>query len=103
MPFGAERPRPFSFARANPLGSLLALGRHPVVLGLTGTMMCSYLAQWILIGTGLLARFGPPGASPHIPGAPFFAAAAFNTIGLLLALRLFSRSPPPPLASAGPS
>jgi MFS transporter, DHA1 family, tetracycline resistance protein len=214
-----ENRRPFSYARANPLGSLLALGRHPVVLGLTGTMMCSFLAQWILqstwalhtqsrfgwslwmvgvslmvvgaatavvqgglvrvvvprlgerralvvglllavtghtlmgladrgwmmllfilplslgglagpavqaiisrevgprdqgelqgslnslagvaaiigplIGTGLLARFGTPGASPHIPGAAFFAAAAFNAIGLLLALRLFARSPLP--------
>jgi DHA1 family tetracycline resistance protein-like MFS transporter len=213
-----ENRRPFSFARANPLGSLLALGRHPIVLGLTGTMMCSYLAQWILqsiwalytqsrfgwslgmvgvslmvvgaatavvqggvvrmvvprlgerralvaglllgvmghimmglaqrgwmilvfsvplalgglagpavqaiisrevgprdqgelqgslnslagvaaivgplIGTGLLARFGPPGATPRIPGAPFFASAAFIAIGLLLALRLFARSRP---------
>jgi len=53
--------RPFSFARANPLGSLGALGRHPVVLGLTGTMMCSYLAQWILQSVWALhtqARFG---------------------------------------------
>jgi len=53
--------RPFSFARANPMGSLSALGRHPVVLGLTGTMMCSYLAQWILQSVWALhtqARFG---------------------------------------------
>src|ERR1019366_4387041 len=42
-----ENRRTFSFARANPLGSLRALGRHPIVLGLTGTMMCSYMAQWI--------------------------------------------------------
>jgi DHA1 family tetracycline resistance protein-like MFS transporter len=43
-----ENRRPFSLARANPLGSLKGLARHPVVLGLTGTMMCSFLAQWIL-------------------------------------------------------
>jgi len=223
----ADNRRPFSFARANPLGSLVALGRYPVVLGLTGTMMCSYLAQWILqsiwalhtqsrfgwslgmvgvslmvvgaatavvqgglvrvivprlgerralvvglllavtghtlmglanrgwmmllfvlplslgglagpavqaiisrevgpkdqgelqgslnslagvaaivgplIGTGLLARFGASGATPHIPGAAFFAAAAFNAIGLFLALRLFARSRRLPLAPVGPS
>lgn len=210
-----ENRRPFSFARANPFGALRALGRHPVVLGLTGTMMCAFLAQWILqsvwalytqarydwslrqvgvslmvvgfgmavvqgllvrvavprlgerralvvglvtvitghvlialatrgwmiyalsvplalgglagpavqaiisretgaseqgelqgsvnslsglaailgpgIGTSLLARFAPPEAHPHVPGAPFFAAAAINAVGLLLALRLFAR------------
>jgi DHA1 family tetracycline resistance protein-like MFS transporter len=43
-----ESRRPFSPARANPLGSLMMLGRHPIVLGLTGTMALSYLAQWIL-------------------------------------------------------
>jgi DHA1 family tetracycline resistance protein-like MFS transporter len=208
--------RPFSFRRANPVGSLRALGRHPVVLGLTGTMLCAYLSQMILqstwalynqarfgwslrdvglslmavglasalvqgvlvrlatprlgerrllviglaigafghlafgiadrgwmmyaivvpfclgglagpatqaiisravgpseqgelqgslnslsgiaailgplIGTGLLARFGPETASPHIPGAPFFAAAAFNALGLALAVRILARS-----------
>jgi DHA1 family tetracycline resistance protein-like MFS transporter len=207
--------RPFSFARANPLGSLRALARHRIVIGLTGTMACSFLAQWILqstwalytqarfdwslrqvglslmvvglatalvqglvvraavprlgerralvvgvlmaitghllmglavrgwmiyaftfplalgglagpavqaiisretnpseqgelqgslnslggvaaivgpmIGTYLLARFGPETAQPHVPGAPFFAAAAINSLGLLLALRLFAR------------
>jgi DHA1 family tetracycline resistance protein-like MFS transporter len=215
-----ENRRPFSLARANPLGSLRALGRHPVVLGLTGTMMCSFLAQWILqsvwalhtqsrfgwtlrmvgvslmvvgfatalvqgflvraavprlgerrallvglamgvaghaamglayrgwmvmafigllalaglagpaiqavisrevaateqgelqgalnslsgiaaivgplIGTNLLARFGPVDAHPHVAGAPFFASAAFNAIGLALALRLFAVARPAP-------
>ena len=218
--------RAFSFARANPLGSLRALARHPVVLGLAGTMMCSFMAQWILqsvwalhsqsrfgwslrmvgvslmvvglatavvqgalvrvvvprlgerrallvgllmavtghtllglasqgwmllvfivplalgglagpavqaiisrevgpneqgelqgslnslngiaaivapiIGTTLLARFGAEKAAPHIPGAAFFAAAAFNALGLLLALRLFSRARKP-LAPVVPS
>jgi DHA1 family tetracycline resistance protein-like MFS transporter len=218
--------RAFSFARANPLGSLRALGRYPVVLGLAGTMMCSFMAQWILqsiwalhtqsrfgwslrmvgvslmvvglatavvqgglvravvprlgerrallvgllmavtghtllglashgwmllvfivplalgglagpavqaiisrevgpseqgelqgslnslngiaaivgpiIGTTLLARFGAEGSSPHVPGAAFFAAAAFNALGLLLALRLFSRAPRKPLAPVVP-
>jgi DHA1 family tetracycline resistance protein-like MFS transporter len=209
--------RPFSFSRANAFGALRALGRHRVVLGLTGTMMCSFMAQWILqsiwalhtqsrfgwtlrqvglslmvvgfamalvqgvlvraavprlgerralvfglamgvvgqgalgladrgwvmlavipllalgglagpavqaiisrevatneqgevqgalsslngiaaiagpiIGTTLLARFGPADASPHVAGAAFFAAALFNALGLVLALRLFSAKP----------
>jgi DHA1 family tetracycline resistance protein-like MFS transporter len=53
--------RPFSLARANPIGSLRALGRYPIVLGLSGTMMCTFLAQWILQSVWALhtqARFG---------------------------------------------
>jgi DHA1 family tetracycline resistance protein-like MFS transporter len=46
-----------------------------------------------LLATNLFARFAPPDAVPHIPGAAFFAAAAFNFCGLLLALRLFARTP----------
>jgi DHA1 family tetracycline resistance protein-like MFS transporter len=207
----AKNRRPFSVARANPLGALGAVGRHPIVLGLTGTMICGFFSQWILqsvwalhtqarfgwslrdvglslmvvgfgtalvqgvlvrviiprigerraavtglilsaaaytclglsvrgfaalvsllpltlgglsgpaiqavisrqvgpqeqgeiqgslnglsmiaavvapvIGTSLLARFGPPTATPHIPGAPFFACATFALIGLALAIR----------------
>jgi MFS transporter, DHA1 family, tetracycline resistance protein len=218
-----ERRRPFSFARANAFGSLVGLSRYPVVLGLTGTMACGYLAQWILqavwtldtqarfqwtlrmvgvslmvvgfstaivqgvlvrlavrrlgerrslvvglvmgvvghacmglaptggvmlacifplalgglagpaiqailtryvapteqgelqgslnslagvaaivgplIGTSLLARFGTEHSSPHIPGAAFLCGAAFNALGLLLALRQLSRSPPTATAS----
>jgi DHA1 family tetracycline resistance protein-like MFS transporter len=210
--------RPFSLRRANPLGSIKNLGRHPIVLGLTGTMTCAFMSQMILqsvwalynqarfgwtlrgvgmslmavglatavvqgvlirailprvgerralilglglgalghlgfglaqqgwmmyamifpfalaglsgpatqalitrevgpseqgelqgslnslsgltaivgplLGTVLLARFAPETAHPHLPGAPFFAAACFNVVGLGLALRLFARRPP---------
>ncbi|MFT3770309.1 MAG: TCR/Tet family MFS transporter [Minicystis sp.] len=212
-----EMRRPFSIRRANPLGALRALGRHAIVLGLTGTMTCAYMSQMILqsvwalsnqarfgwstrdvgislsvvgiaaaivqggliralmprfgerrllvgglvlgaagfmafglatqswmiyviifpfalggiagpatqalitrevspseqgelqgslaglssltaiagplLGTALIARFGPPDATPHIPGAPFFFAALLNVAGMLLALRLFARMP----------
>jgi DHA1 family tetracycline resistance protein-like MFS transporter len=212
-----EMRRPFSFARANPLGALRMLGRHAFVLGLTGTMTCGYMAQTILqsawalthqarfgwttndvglslgavgvsaaivqgglirtlmprfgertllvggllvgaagftafglatqswmiyaiivpfalggvagpatqalitrevgpseqgelqgalaslssltaiagplVGTALLSRFGPPDATPHIPGAPFFFAALLDLLAVLLALRLFARVP----------
>jgi DHA1 family tetracycline resistance protein-like MFS transporter len=44
-----------------------------------------------LLGTALFARFAPPSAVPQLPGAPFFAAALLNVVGLLLAARLFAR------------
>jgi DHA1 family tetracycline resistance protein-like MFS transporter len=56
-----EARRPFSFRRANPFGSLKNLARHPIVLGLTGTMTFAYLAQMILQTVWQLsgeARFG---------------------------------------------
>ncbi len=56
-----ERRRAFSLRRANPFTSLKHLGRHPIVLGLTGTLTASYLAQMILQGVWALssqARFG---------------------------------------------
>jgi MFS transporter, DHA1 family, tetracycline resistance protein len=46
-----------------------------------------------MIGTTLLGRFGAETARPHIAGAAFFAAALINGIGILLALRVFSRRP----------
>jgi DHA1 family tetracycline resistance protein-like MFS transporter len=56
-----ENRRPFSLARANPFSALRNLGRHPIVLGLTGTITCGYLAQMILQSVWMLsnkARFG---------------------------------------------
>ena len=212
-----ENRRPFSLARANPFGSLRSLGKHPVVLRLTGTLFCAFMAQMILqstwalanqarygwtprgvgrslmavglgmaivqgllvrrivprlgerrallvglalgaagyaaigaaqhgweiyvlilllalggiagpavqaiitsevgpkeqgelqgalnslsgmaaiigpiIGTGLLAQFGPETATPHIPGASFYAASAFSLVGLVLAARVFATLP----------
>lgn len=214
-----ERRRPFSLERANPFGALRSLGRHPVVLGLTGTIACAYMSQMILqsvwalhhqarygwtlrevglslmmvgfstaavqgglvrvivprigerralalglalgsagylafgmaergwlvyliivpfavagiagpatqalitrevgaaeqgelqgslnslsgltaivgplLGTYLLGHFAPATARPHVPGAAFFAASAFQLLGLVLALRIFARIPAP--------
>ena len=56
-----ESRRAFSFARANPFASLANLGRHRIVLGLTGTLTATYLAQMILQSVWALtgqARFG---------------------------------------------
>ena len=212
-----EDRRPFSLARANPFGTLRNLARHRIVLALTGTMLCAFLAQMILqsiwalsnqarfgwslrqvglslmamgcgmaiaqgvlmrrilprlgergtllaglgvgvagyaalglvtrgwmvyalifvlamsgvagpatqalisrevgaseqgemqggvnslsglasivgplVGTTLLARFAPDDASPRLPGAPYYAAAALLALGLLLAVRAFARLP----------
>ncbi|MFO0677111.1 MAG: TCR/Tet family MFS transporter [Polyangiaceae bacterium] len=46
-----------------------------------------------LLGTTLVARFGPKDAVPHVPGAAFFCAALFNGVGMLLTMRLFGRLP----------
>ncbi len=40
--------RPFSWRRANPVGSLTALTKHPAVLGLAATRTCSVLAMGVL-------------------------------------------------------
>ncbi|HUR45857.1 MAG TPA: TCR/Tet family MFS transporter [Candidatus Saccharimonadales bacterium] len=40
--------RAFSWRRANPIGSLAALRRHPVVLGLAGTHFLAYLGHQVL-------------------------------------------------------
>ena len=39
-----ENRRAFEWKRANPIGSLLNLGRYPVILGLVGALMCIYVA-----------------------------------------------------------
>lgn len=44
----AERRRVFSWRRANPVGALLALRQHPVVLGLAATHLCFWIAQTML-------------------------------------------------------
>ena len=46
-----------------------------------------------IIGTGLLARFGPADAVPHFPGAPVLAASILSAVGLGLALRYLRRAP----------
>ncbi len=52
---------PVTFANANPIGALAGLRRHPILLGLSGTILCGYLAQSILQSVWALhtqARFG---------------------------------------------
>ncbi|HTD67557.1 MAG TPA: MFS transporter, partial [Candidatus Limnocylindria bacterium] len=49
-----ENRRPFSWGRANPIGSLLALRQHPIVLGLAGTYFLVNIAHQSLPGTWVL-------------------------------------------------
>ena len=39
-----ENRRPFSWRRANPIGSLLHLRKYPVILGMVGSLVCIYIA-----------------------------------------------------------
>jgi DHA1 family tetracycline resistance protein-like MFS transporter len=64
--------------------------------GSLGSLMSMTSIVGPLVGTSLFARFAPAGASPHVPGAAFFAAAALNALGLLLAVRSFSSLPGDP-------
>lgn len=53
--------RPFSWARANPVGSLRALARHPAVMGLAVSRTCMVLAFGVLQTVWVLStikRFG---------------------------------------------
>ena len=49
-----ENRRHFSLAHANPLGSVRALGRYPIVFSLTAAIVCSSLAQQGLIAVWVL-------------------------------------------------
>ena len=49
-----ENRRKFDWARANPVGSLMALGRYPVVLSLAGSIFLINLAQNALQSTWVL-------------------------------------------------
>jgi MFS transporter, DHA1 family, tetracycline resistance protein len=50
-----------------------------------------------LLATSLFTWFAAPSATPHIPGAPFFAATGLSLVAMFLALRLFAKAPPKPL------
>ncbi len=56
-----ENRRPFSWLQANPLGTILTLSKHPVVISLVGTLFLAGMAQRFLESTWVLStkfRFG---------------------------------------------
>lgn len=84
-----EKRRPFSFRRANPLGALRALGRHAIVLGLTGTMTCGYMSQMLVQSVWALsyqARFDWTTADVGISLGVVGVATAIVQGGLIRAL-----------------
>lgn len=46
-----ENRRPFDWRRANPIGSLMNLGRYPVILGLVASLVLIYIAGFAVQGT----------------------------------------------------
>lgn len=76
-----EKRRPFSLMRSNPFGSFANLGKHPIVLGLTGTLFCSYLAQQMLQSIWALSWQGRLDWQPMDVG---LSLAAVGTMGALV-------------------
>ncbi|HEV8355777.1 MAG TPA: TCR/Tet family MFS transporter [Gemmatimonadales bacterium] len=79
----AERRRAFQWKRANPLGTLLEMRRHPVVLGLLGALFLWMLGHQVMPSTWAFytkLRFGWPertiGASLALVGAIMASAQA---------------------------
>ncbi len=46
-----ENRRPFDWRRANPVGSLLGLGKYPVILGMVASLVLVYVAGFAVQGT----------------------------------------------------
>ena len=46
-----ENRRPFDWKRANPVGSLMRLGKYPVILGLVASLVLVYIAGFAIQGT----------------------------------------------------
>ncbi|GAB3732668.1 TCR/Tet family MFS transporter [Spirosoma lituiforme] len=46
-----ENRRPFNWRRANPIGSLMRLGKYPVILGLVASLVLVYVAGFAVQGT----------------------------------------------------
>jgi MFS transporter, DHA1 family, tetracycline resistance protein len=84
-----EHRRPFSLARSNPLSSVLALKRYPVVFGLVGTYVCLGLAQQALQSTWVLFttyRFDWTALQNGLSLAFFGVMSAVVQVGLLRVL-----------------
>ena len=53
-----EHRRSFSLARANPIGSLRALGRHPIALGPATSVGRGKNYAWLWLSEGQRERYG---------------------------------------------
>ncbi|MEX2501606.1 MAG: TCR/Tet family MFS transporter [Trueperaceae bacterium] len=67
--------------------------RQGAVQGAITSLLSASAVLAPLVAGGLFGAFTGDGAPLQLPGAPFFAAAAFVLVGLILALRTFRRLP----------
>jgi len=92
----AEQRRPFAWKRANPLGTLAQMRRHPVVLGLLGALLLWMLAQQVMPATWSFYttyRFGwsPRGIGGSLALVGLIMAVSQATLLRLLVPRLGER------------
>lgn len=73
-----ENRRPFSWARANPVGSLVALKRFPAVLGLAESFFILNVAQMMLFSTWALYTSYRFGWSPQWVGYSLMASGLLS-------------------------
>ena len=75
-----ENRRPFSWQRANPVGSLSGLGRYPIALALSSTIVLASLAQNALQSTWVLYT------SYRYGWSPLYVGLSLAVVGLSAAI-----------------
>lgn len=84
----ADRRRPFEWRRANPLGALLQIRRHPEVLALLGALFVWMLGHQVMPATWSFYTKYRFGWSEAMVGASLAAAGAVMAVGQLGLMRL---------------
>jgi MFS transporter, DHA1 family, tetracycline resistance protein len=85
---GADRRRDFDWKRANPLGTLTQMRRHPVVLGLLGSLLLWMLAQQVMPTTWSFYTTYRFGWSPSTIGTSLALVGAIMAVSQATLLRL---------------
>ena len=83
-----ERRRPFRFARANPLGALIEMRRHPMVLGTLGALFLWMVAHQVMPSTWAFYTKFRFGWSSAMIGASLALAGAMMAVSQASVLRL---------------
>jgi DHA1 family tetracycline resistance protein-like MFS transporter len=81
--------RPFAWKRANPLGTLAQMRRHPVVLGLLGALFLWMLAQQVMPATWSFYTTYRFGWSPRAIGGSLALVGLIMAVSQATLLRLF--------------
>jgi len=85
---GADQRRAFDWKRANPLGTLAQMRRHPVVLGLLGSLFLWMLAQQVMPTTWSFYTTYRFGWSPRTIGASLAIVGLIMAVSQATLLRL---------------